>query len=353
MTKKERIGAFSQLGFFLQAQINGTALHVPNLSKDDLAFFSSQQTLAKVKNPWFSEQSMQFAIQEWATALQTDKLNDWIQAYSKLTDNPVPKKVGVIMAGNIPLVGFHDMLSVLISGHTFIGKLSSKDDILLKALVHILLKIEPRFESNIQFIDGFMKDMDAVIATGSNNSSRYFEYYFKKYPHIIRKNRHSIAILNGNESDDDLQALSKDIFLYFGLGCRNVSKLFLPKGFDTDRIFKNSLPFAHSINHNKYANNYTYNRSIYLMNLVPFLDNGFLILKEDSGMSSPISVVYYEFYDKIEDLLPRIRFDRDQIQCIVSNDTQIADATRFGQTQLPQLNEYADDVDTLHFLTHE
>ena len=253
------------------------------------------------------------------------------------------------MAGNIPLVGFHDFLSVLISGHKVLVKTSSNDQHLIKFLANYLISIEPELADRITFTDGKLENFDAVIATGSNNTARYFEYYFKNKPSIIRKNRNSIAILNGNESHEDLVNLGEDIFRYFGLGCRNVSKLFVPKGYSFDAFFRAIFEYQDVIHYEKYSNNYDYNKAVFLMSNFKLLDNGFLTLKEDSSYSSPISSIFYEYYDSLSDLKSRLKNDEDQIQCIVSNDLT-ENSIAFGQTQKPKLWDYADNVDTLEFL---
>jgi hypothetical protein len=249
------------------------------------------------------------------------------------------------MAGNIPLVGFHDFLSVLISGNSIIAKTSSKDAELIIYLSEILCSINPGFRERIRFTDGLLTGFDAVIATGSDNSSRYFEYYFGKYPHIIRKNRNSIAVIDGTETDTELENLGIDIFSYFGLGCRNVSKAFLPEGYDFHTMIKNWDKFSDVINHNKFANNYDYNMAIYLVNKEKFLDTGYLLLKESTELSSPVSVLYYEFYNSVQTVSARINYLREKIQCVTGKNH-----LAFGKAQFPKLWDYADNIDTLDFL---
>jgi len=284
-------------------------------------------------NAWFTPPQCDLALKGILKFLVKDKLNGWVREY------PVPenaRKVGVVMAGNIPLVGFHDLLSVLISGHHLAAKLSSQDTVLMRYVVEQLVKVEPRFQEYITFVER-LNDVDAVIATGSDNTARYFEYYFRNKPHIIRKNRSSIAVLQGNETDEQLVALGKDVFSYFGLGCRNVSKLIVPGGYDFSRILGLWETYRDVSNHHKYVNNYDYNKSILLLNRVPFLDNGFVLLTESSALVSPISVVYHAHSADLKS---------DKIQCVVS-----AEGLPFGKTQEPELTDYADNVDTLKFLT--
>jgi hypothetical protein len=327
---KKRINAFAELG---KAIIK---------TKDKLIDLAT--------NPWFTEDNVSYATDTWTEELQKEKLERWCAAYPGLKEKKAVRKVGVITAGNIPLVGFHDFMSVLLSGHIFVGKLSSKNNRLLPAVAQSLKEIEPEFADYIRFEDERLTDFDAIIATGSNNSARYFDAYFGKYPHIIRKNRNSAAVLSGKESDDELKALADDIFLYFGLGCRNVSKIFVPTDFNTNRLFENFIHKKDIINHNKYANNYDYNRAVYLMNSEKFLDNGFMLLKESQGYASPVSVVYYERYDDLETLKTFLSADAEKIQCLVSRPGLINGSIPFGHSQKPALNDYADGRDTLEFL---
>ncbi|MBM3437012.1 MAG: acyl-CoA reductase, partial [Bacteroidetes bacterium] len=251
---------------------------------------------------------------------------------------------------NIPLVGFHDFLCVLMSGNRIIGKLSSDDNKLLPMISKKLIEFEPGLENYITLTESKLENIDAVIATGSNNTSRYFGYYFGKYPHIIRKNRNGIAVLGGHETNADLEKLGKDIFLYFGMGCRSVSKLYIPKGYSFDRLLQSLEKFRFVTDHHKYTNNYEYYKSIFLINGDPHFDNGFLLLKQDRAYASPPAVLFYEEYDDLKLLLQRIRNDFQEIQCIVSNLDQLNDAIPFGSAQKPELWDYADGVDTMEFL---
>ncbi len=296
----------------------------------------------KQKNGWFTEESVRQAMLSLGNQLSTEQLNTWQLPYS-FTDKP--KKVAIIMAGNIPLVGFHDFLCVLLSGNSAVCKLSSDDQSLLPALAEILMKIAPAFGDRIVFTQGRLGEIEAVIATGSDNSKLYFEQYFGKYPHIFRSNRTSLAVLSGNETDDDLQQLGFDIFNYFGLGCRNVSHLLLPRGFSLNRIFENITSFSEAINHHKYANNYDYNRAIFLMNSVPFLDNNIILLRENTELVSPLAVVHYQFYDDVKEVENFIEQQGEKIQAIVGQKY-----IPFGKAQSPALSDYADNVDTMQFL---
>lgn len=301
----------------------------------------------KHHNGWFTESEVYFSIQSWAKALTQDNLDTWLSAYD--ISEKTPKTVGLILAGNVPLVGFHDFLSVLITGHKALVKTSSNDKQLLPFLAEYLARVEPSLNDRIEFTDQKLQGFDAVIATGSNNTARYFEYYFKDKPSIIRKNRNSVAVLNGTETHEELVELGKDIFTYFGLGCRNVSKVFVPKDYDFEKLFRAMYEYRDIIHNQKYINNYDYNKAVFLMSNFLVLDNGFLILKEDTSYSSPISAVFYEYYSDLENIKKRLSQDNDLIQCVVSKDL-IENSVAFGQTQLPKLWDYADNVDTVAFL---
>ena len=350
MLQSEIKSSFVELGNFLRQFSEVGNTKSTSVLNNDLYFdnFASLIELSQSHNGWFTPEQVYFSIQAWAKALKEDNLNHWLSDYN--FSEIEPKKVGLVLAGNIPLVGFHDFLSVLISGHDALVKTSSNDHHLLKFLANYLLAVEPKLNSKITFVEGKLEGFDAVIATGSNNTARYFEYYFKNKPSIIRKNRNSVAVLNGNESFEDLVNLGEDIFRYFGLGCRNVSKLFIPKGYNFDNFFKAMFEYRDVIQYEKYANNYDYNKAVFLMSNFQILDNEFMTIKEDLSYSSPISSVFYEFYENLEDVKKRLENDTDQIQCVVSNNL-IPNSVAFGQTQQPNLWDYADNVDTLAFLS--
>ena len=259
------------------------------------------------------------------------------------------QKVAIITAGNIPLVGFHDFLCAMITGHSVIVKCSKSDKVLLPFIAEFLMNAEPSLKDKIEFTDGLLQDFDAVIATGSNNTARYFEYYFGKKPHIIRKNRNSVAVLNGNETKAELELLGEDIFRYYGLGCRSVSKIFVPVNYNFDSLFNAIYKYQGVLEQQKYRNNYEYNKAVYLMSKFEILDNGFFILKEDQQYASPIATLFYEYYDSNHSLSEKIVADSESIQCVVSkNFTE--DEIAFGQTQSPGLADYADGIDTAEFL---
>lgn len=318
------------------------------LLKPDEAF-KALIPLAKNKNGWFTQQEIEKAIAANGQMLNPHDLKSWTTTASETPKTQ--KKIGLILAGNLPLVGFHDILAVLISGHVALIKLSSQDDVLIPAILKKLIEFEPAFESRIQFVNR-LTDFDAVIATGSNNSSRYFDYYFAKVPHIIRKNRNSIAVLSGEESSEELRNLGKDIFDYYGLGCRNVSKIMVPKGYVFNHFFESIEEFSPVLNHHKYQNNYDYNKSIYLVNRVDHLDNGFLLLTQNTQLTSPLSVVFYEEYESLDDLSSKINSQEEEIQVVVTQ-TKLnikSPMVNFGKSQHPKLWDYADGVNTLEFL---
>jgi hypothetical protein len=350
MLQIEIKSSFVELGNFLRQFSEDSNTKNASVLQNDLFFhdFEDLIVLSQSHNGWFTPEHVYFSIQSWAKALTEDNLNKWLTPYEFSNTNI--KKVGLVLAGNIPLVGFHDFLSVLISGHDVLVKTSSNDQYLLKFLAKYLIAIEPKLNSKITFVEGKLEGFDAVIATGSNNTARYFEYYFKDKPSIIRKNRNSVAILNGEESFEDLVLLGEDIFRYFGLGCRNVSKLFVPQGYNFDNFFKSMYEYRDVIKYEKYANNYDYNKAVFLMSNFQLLDNEFLTIKEDNSYASPISSVFYEFYDNLEELNSRLLTEAEQIQCIVSN-CFAQNSVAFGQTQQPKLWDYADNVDTLAFLS--
>lgn len=295
-------------------------------------------------NRWFTEPNINFMLDSIRHHyLQEEKLLAWLSAYRAEEPQQV-RSVGLIMAGNIPLVGFHDLLCVIISGHKALVKLSSKDQVLMPWLLEQLYGIDDYWRNHIITTE-LLHGMDAVIATGSNNSARYFHYYFDKYPHIIRKNRGSVAVLTGQETAEDLLKLGTDIFSYFGLGCRNVSKLMLPAGYSFHHFFESLAPFQHVADHNKYKNNFDYNLTLLLMNHTPHYHNDFLILREDTRMVSPVAMLHYEYYNGKEALTEKLEQQKQDIQCIAGTGF-----ISFGKTQTPELMDYADQADTMQFL---
>ncbi|WP_026705518.1 acyl-CoA reductase [Flavobacterium soli] len=349
MTLEHKKNIFVELGKFLSQFSEDESIRNEKVLHNDLFFneFLDLIHISQSHNGWYTPEQVFFAVNSWAEALTKENLDQWLSSYD-LSDIE-PKTVGLILAGNIPLVGFHDFLSVLISGHNVLVKTSSNDQHLLPFLAKYLISVEPKLESKINFVEGKLEHFDAVIATGSNNTARYFEYYFKEKPSIIRKSRNSVAVLNGTESEEELVALGEDIFRYFGLGCRNVSKLFVPKDYNFDAFFGGVFPYQDIIKYERYANNYDYNKAVFLMSNFKLLDNEFLTIKEDTSYASPISSVFYEFYENLEDLKKRLEADNEQIQCIVSKGI-IENSIPFGKTQKPELWDYADNIDTIKFL---
>ena len=315
------------------------------LNKDEYDAFAALIEKVHVHNGWFTKGSVQTAFKGIAAWLTRENLEGWLNQYQLDAERP-GKNVAIIMAGNIPLVGFHDFLSVFLSGHKAVIKLSSSDKHLFKAIIHYLSVLDNRIYDWVRIEEGLMKEFDAVIATGSDNSANYFESYFGKHPHIIRKNRTSVAVIDGSETDDELKALGKDIFTFFGLGCRNVSQLWIPTDFDINRFFEAIYEFNPIINHNKYANNYDYNKAVYLMNKANLLDNGFLLLKEDFALNSPLGMLHYVRYQDSIDAEHFLDENKDKIQAIVGRNY-----IPFGRSQKPGLTDYADGIDTMKFLS--
>jgi len=346
MNLKERIQTFVDLGVFLKDFKEGN----DNLLSDEFENLRSKIHESEVKNNWFTKDSTEKSLLAISDQLTQDNINSWLTPYN-LSDIEEKKKVLLVMAGNIPLVGFHDFLSVVISGNIAVVKLSSNDNVLFTFLWEVICKINPNFSERLDYIDNIKeRKFDAVIATGSDNSAKYFEYYFKNIRRIIRKNRRSIAVLNGKESNQELQGLADDVFLYFGLGCRSVSKVFLPKGYNLDKLFDVFFPFKEIVNHKKYGNNYDYNKAIFLMGGHNLTENGFLLMKEDNSLQSPVSMLFYEFYEDLDKVKDYIDENADLLQCVVCKEDIVKKNTHFGETQKPQLWDYADNVDTIEFL---
>jgi len=343
MDTGRRIRAFAKLGNTLSIYGDGGVSEWNSLLDEAV-------DKALQDNAWFTGESVKTMLSAIGESLQKEALEQWIAGYS-LPEKMPGQNVAVVMAGNVPAVGFHDLLCVLAAGHKVLAKPSSRDDRLIKQVAEVLSAIDPELGSAIQFTDDKLSGMDAVFATGSNNSARYFEYYFRDIPHIIRKNRNGVAVLSGKESKEELVGLGEDIFTYFGMGCRNVTKLYIPKSYDLKILLGVLDSFSPLHQHHKYGNNVDYYRTIYLMNQVDFLDNGILLLKEDPAIASPVGVVFYERYSEIGLVQKELELHREEIQCIVSTDPQISGAILPGSTQEPMPWDYADGVDTIRFLT--
>jgi hypothetical protein len=347
--KKNIIKELVSLGRFLSQFSTEKPSRCPTIANNNIFFdgFIDQLKLASKFNGWFTKENICFALKQWSELLKEKSLVQWLSNYPN--SNSQPKTIALIMAGNIPLVGFHDFLACIVTGHNIIIKQSSNDRHLLPFIVSYLIHEESLIKSKIKFVDNKIEKFDAVIATGSNNTARYFNAYFKNKPSIIRNNRNSIAILNGNESENDLKNLSNDIFRYYGLGCRSVSKIYVPKNYDFDMLFKAVYKWNPVINIRKYLNNYDYNKAVYIMSEFDIIENGFLMLKEDRRLSSPIATLFYEYYDNVSELKSKLKAISSEIQCIVANGFNSKEI-KFGSTQSPALKDYADGVDTVDFL---
>ncbi|MBN1990713.1 MAG: aldehyde dehydrogenase [Bacteroidales bacterium] len=342
MQLSERIDALVKLGTCMVDAANG------NGNSAIVAAISSAQQ----QNPWFDTNSVTHALKsigaEW---LNLYVLNKWISTYPQGYFNPIsPKKIGVVMAGNIPLVGFQDLLCVIATGNRFVGKNSSKDGGILQAVTSTLVKIEPRFAEQITYTENLQGHFDYIIATGSNNTARYFEYHYKNIPSIIRHNRNSIAVLTGTETNEELMALAKDIFTYFGLGCRNVSLLMAPKGYNVNGLLRCFAPWDYVGNNTKYSNNYRYNKALLKINGKNFTDNGFLLAKEDFAISSPVAVINYWHYNSMDEVNEFIALNSSSIQCVVANSSTLKNAVPFGCAQSPTLMDYPDNIDIIDFI---
>lgn len=299
-------------------------------------------SVLKAFNGWFTEESVRQSLYNFGTILTEEKLQEWVKEYPLVKS---PKLVGLILPGNIPMVGFHDVLTTIFSGNKARIKLSSDDNKLIPLLLDVVVALQPELKNQFEIVER-LNDAEAIIATGSDNTALYFEKYFGHLPNIIRKNRTSVAVLNGNESEEELKALGKDIFYYFGLGCRNVSHLLLPKDYDLNKIFGAIVGYGDVINHHKYCNNYDYYKAIYLMNQEVIIENGFVIFRETKELFAPVAVLHYHFYEEKDEVEEYLKEHQDKIQVVIGKDY-----SPFGEAQYPQLNDYADNVDTMEFLT--
>ena len=344
--KKEQIEkAFVQLGLVMthfgkSEDWSGFEL---GITQEEHEMFNELILRQKHYNGWFTEEMVRKSLLSLGNCLTIDQLKVWADDYDYSDQS---KTIAVIMAGNIPLVGFHDFLSVLMSGHTVLAKLSSDDKLLLPALSKFLFAFESGLSDKIKFSEGKISDFDAVIATGSDSSSAYFQQYFGGYPHVFRKNRTSLAILNGSESKEELELLAHDIFDYYGRGCRNVSHLLVPKDYRINLVFESIVHMGSVIDNKKYGNNYDYNKAVHLLNQEKLLDNNFVLFRETRDLFSPLGMLYYHFYDSQSDLKDYINQHTDQIQCLVGKEY-----LPFGSAQKPALNDYADGVDTMKWLS--
>lgn len=335
MTSHQRIESFARLGRYLQDRPEAVQAGIQ---------------AAQHRNPWFTPEQVGFAVDAWADLMEPRQLKHWIDPHLDVLEEDNALRVGLILAGNIPLVGWHDILTCLIAGFKIEVKPASADAGLSLLLLNTLQSLEPAFNTRISVVDK-LRQYDAIIATGSNNSARYFDYYFKNVPHVIRKNRNAVAVLRGDETQDELHALGRDIFTYFGLGCRNVSKIYAPPGYDFTPFFEAIESYNTIGHHHKYRNNYDYYKSIYLVNRDPHLDNGFLLLKEAEEIASPLGVVYYQSYRHLSKLQDILTENQENIQCIVGKPLDVSSTVvPFGSAQQPGLNDFADGVSIFDFL---
>jgi hypothetical protein len=350
---EKRVFAFVELGRILLDLGKGfktcdqrnKAIQKSYLRMDDLV-----KNLAHY-NAWFDEANVRRMMFSLGESLREEKLEKWLGMYKPTIDEKkASKTVAVIMAGNIPAVGFHDLLSVLITGNKLLVKLSTDDNKLIVAMTELLIQIEPDFDEYIQYTTEPLKSFDAIVATGSNNTSRYFDYYFSQYPHIIRKNRNGIAVIKGGESEAALELLASDIMDYYGLGCRNVSKIFVPENYDFMNLLDVIAKRKEVTENHKYFNNYEYNKAIFLVNGKQHYDTGNLLITEETAIASPISVLHFEYYSNVDDLKKMIESESEKIQCVLTNADDIKNNVPFGKSQQPELWDYADGVDTLDFL---
>ena len=332
MTKEERIDGFTKLA---------QAISQLGSNPEAELFYKAANA-----NPWFTQNNIEQALNGIVHFLSPETLSNWLNNYQL---PQVSKKIGIVMAGNIPMVGFHDLLCVLMAGQKAVIKFSSQDNVLLPAVMEMLVEINPKFNEQVLIVDKLL-GVEAVIATGSDNSARYFKKYFKDIPHIIRHNRTSLAVLDGTETVEELQLLGDDIFNYFGLGCRNVAKIYVPVGYDMKLLLDALEGNNEVINHSKYFNNYEYNKAIYLVNKTPHLDTGYALFTESSAAVSPLAVVYYEEYSDVQQLLGKLASYNDKIQCIISKSTLIKESIPLGKSQFPAIDDYADNIDTMSFL---
>lgn len=344
MNPEQRIKAFVELGHEIReiAQADNENLNIRQLQLKELA------ANLYLNNAWFTPVNSLHALDGIAKLLDEKSLRGWLEQYTLEDDRD--KTVGVVMAGNLPAVGFHDFMCVLLSGCRITAKLSSDDRLLIPAIAAMLVAIEPKFADRIHFSDGKLAPFQAIIATGSNNSARYFEYYFGKYPNIIRKSRTSIAIIDGSETEEELKGIADDVFMYFGLGCRSVTKLMVPLDFDPVPFLNATAHWDFLIHHSKYLNNYEYSRAAFLVNSIAHYDTGYLLMRQENALHSPIGVLNFERYQNREALIQYVEEQKENLQCIVARNGLISDSISPGNAQKPGPMDYADGVDTMIFL---
>jgi hypothetical protein len=342
--REELIRLFSQLGRLFNQLANDESWkdYESGLTEDEYIAVKTVVNKQFIYNGWFTKESVQFSLLHWSAVLNEKSLKEWTSQYSFSSS---PKGIAIIMAGNIPLVGFHDFLTAILSGNKALCKYSSDDKTMLPAFIDILIKWNPEFAKYACDLTGKKAEIEGVIATGSDNSSKFFEQYFGKYPHVFRRNRTSVAVLTGKESHEQMHELGMDIFTYFGLGCRNVSLLFVPKGYEVAHFFEGMFDHKDIIYHKKYGNNYDYNKAIFLMNKHKLFDNNFVLLRESDDLFSPLAMVHFKEYETMSEVEEYIKQNENKIQAIVGENH-----VPFGVSQKPDLMHYADNVDTFAWL---
>lgn len=335
---QKRVEAFAELGRVMR---DGAA----GVTAGNAGPFAGLIDTLHLSNQWFTPDNVRRAVSAIGNNLTHENLTRWLSAYPETGSEKEALTAGVVMAGNIPMVGFHDLLCVLITGNRLHARLSTRDELLMKTVIETLISIEPAFETLTVVTTDSLKGFDMVIATGSNNSSRYFEYYFRNIPSIIRRNRNSLAIIEGTETAEELELLGDDIFSYFGLGCRNVSKLYLPEGYDISHLVSHWTSWVRLREHHKYAVNYDHNKAVMIVNREPFTDTGFSLLRNDKSLTPPMAVVNYEFYNDIGNVDRALESQKNLIQCVTGHGRM-----PFGKSQKPDLWDYADNIDTIDFI---
>ena len=342
LSLNQRIQVLADLGEMIRFELNSSPYNEA---------FENLLNKVNHSNPWFTIESIIQSLSSWSILLENNHLNQFISGYeTQLFEKNNDKVVLLILAGNIPLVGMHDVVCSFLSGSKSMIKVSSKDALLIKYLIEQIGKINPVASKYFEISEAKAQGFTHVIATGSNNSARYFDHYFSKFPNIIRKNRSSLAIITQETTDTELEYLANDVFQYFGLGCRNVTQLWVPRSFDFDRLKSAFKAYAMIINHNKYVNNYDYHKAIALMNGDPFIDFEFILLQNKPMLKSPLGVLHYNFYENVTEVDSYIQEHRADIQCVVSSESTSFNEVNFGQTQQPKLWDFADQIDTLQFL---
>lgn len=339
-------GAFIALGRIFSSVGGGLPWpgHASGVTRSEYEAFDRHVREAGRFNGWYTGENVRHALSALGTMMEEGAMRRWLSAYG---EGPVtgPRRVGLVLAGNVPMVGWHDVMSTLLAGHHAVVKCSSQEPALIPAAITLLCAIDPSWAGRVTFTEGPWGEVDALIATGSDNTARHFEHYFGHLPRIVRRSRTSMAVLDGTETESELAALGEDVFRHFGLGCRNVAKVLLPADFDTDRLFKAFLPWQHVVQHHKYTNNLDYHRALWLLDGAPFLENGFLILKEDAALFSPVGTLYYQRYADRRELQAILQAHAPSLQCVVGHGH-----IPFGQAQCPGPADHADGVDTMAFL---